>query len=219
MNLKNRPVWLFPALSLVFALILGAVIVSVQLAARDDARSGPAPMRVSGEARIGGPFTLVNQDGETVTEADFRGKPMLIYFGFTYCPDICPASLQVMNAALNQLEPQARDQFQPILISLDPQRDTPEALAQYVSSQSFPDGLTGLTGTLEQVREAAAAYRVYFTQVEDDSLTADYTVDHSSMIYLMGPQGEFVDIFPHATPPGQIAARLQQFLEDNPVQS
>lgn len=219
MDLKNRPVWLFPAISIALAIILGAILVSVRPFAGGEPGAGPAPMRVSGAADIGGAFTLVNQDGETVTDAEYRGQAMLIYFGFTYCPDICPTSLQVMAAALAQLEPDERARIQPLLITLDPERDTPDALAQYVASDSFPDNLVGLTGTMEQVREAARAYRVFFSYVEDDSLTADYTVDHSSMIYLMGPQGEFVDVFPHATAPREIAARLQRFLETHPVQS
>ena len=105
-----------------------------------------AGVRISGEANIGGPFTLVDQTGATVTEADFRGKAMLIYFGYTYCPDICPFSLQVMAAALDQMEPEERERIQPLLITVDPERDTVEQLAQYVTSPAFPDGLVGLTG-------------------------------------------------------------------------
>jgi protein SCO1/2 len=219
MDLNNRPVWLLPALSAAAALVLAAILVSTLLGARSEPGSGPAPMRVSGEAQIGGPFTLINQDGETVTEETFRGKAMLIYFGFTYCPDICPTSLQVMKAALDQLPEDDRAAFQPLLISVDPERDTPELLAQYIDSAAFPDGLMGLTGSEEQVRAAARAYRVFYARVEDDGVSTEYTVDHSSLIYLMGPDGSFVDVFPHATTPDQMAARLQRFLQDNPVQS
>lgn len=219
MDLNKRPAWLLPVLSAAVALVLGAVLVAAQLNARQDGGGAPAPMRVSGDAQIGGPFTLVNQDGETVTDEDFRGKAMLIYFGFTYCPDICPTSLQVMKAALDQLPENDRAAFQPLLISVDPERDTPELLAQYVESPSFPDDLVGLTGSAEQVREAARAYRVFYTRVEDDGVSSEYTVDHSSLIFLMGPDGAFADVFPHATTPDQMAARLQRFLEDNPVQS
>jgi cytochrome oxidase Cu insertion factor (SCO1/SenC/PrrC family) len=219
MNLNNRPVWLLPALSAAAALILAALLVAFQLTARPDSSAGAAPMRVSGQAQIGGPFTLINQDGETVTDADFRGKAMLIYFGFTYCPDICPTSLQVMKVALDQLAPSDREAFQPLLISVDPERDTPELLNQYVDSPAFPAGLMGLTGSEDQVRAAARAYRVFYSRVDDDGVSTEYTVDHSSLIYLMGPDGSFVDVFPHATTPDQMAARLQRFLEDNPVQS
>jgi protein SCO1/2 len=219
MNLRKRPVWLFPAVSAALAALAGLFIISTQLAARSDAPTGASPVRVSGAVNIGGPFTLVNQDGETVTDADFSGKAMLIYFGFTYCPDICPTTLQVMTAALDRLDADQRAAFQPILISVDPERDTPEALAQYVQSPAFPDALVGLTGTADQVREAARAYRLYYARVQDESLSADYTVDHSSLIYLMGREGEFIDVFPHGTPPDEIAGRLQRFLDENPVQS
>ncbi len=219
MDLKNRPAWLLPALSAAAAALIGAVIVWTQISARGESGAGPAPVRVSGDAQIGGPFTLVNQDGETVTEADFRGRAMLIYFGFTYCPDICPTSLQVMKAALNQLPASDREAIQPILISVDPERDTPEALAEYVRSDAFPETLVGLTGSPDQVRDAARAYRVFYSRVEDDGVSSEYTVDHSSVIYLMGPEGEFVDVFPHATTPDEIAARLQRFLEDDSIQS
>ena len=219
MDLKNRPAWLLPALSAAAAALIGAFIVWTQISARSESGAGPAPVRVSGDAQIGGPFTLVNQDGETVTEADFRGRAMLIYFGFTYCPDICPTSLQVMKAALNQLPASDREAIQPILISVDPERDTPEALAEYVRSDAFPETLVGLTGSPDQVRAAARAYRVFYSRVEDDGVSSEYTVDHSSVIYLMGPDGEFVDVFPHATTPDEMAARLQSFLESDSIQS
>ncbi|MCC5997317.1 MAG: SCO family protein [Oceanicaulis sp.] len=217
-DLNNRPVWLLPAIAIALAVLGAAVfllIVPPGASAPGDAPR-PAPVRASGEAQIGGPFTLINHHGETVTEADFAGRPMLIYFGFTYCPDVCPASLQVMGAALEQLSPDERAQFQPILISVDPERDTPELLAQYVTAPAFPENLTGLTGTLEQVRNAARAYRVFFARVEDDGVSPDYTVDHSSIIYLMDREGRFVEVFPHATSPAVIAARLQAFLETSP---
>lgn len=216
--MSNRPVWLLPAIALTAAVILGAVLASAVLSrGGEGVRSGG--VRVSGEARIGGPFTLVDQDGRTVTEETYRGKAMLIYFGFTYCPDVCPMSLQVMDAALAQLSEEERAAFQPILISVDPERDTPDALKAYVESDAFPEGLQGLTGTPEQVREAARAYRVFYARIEDDGVSSDYTVDHSSLIFLMDRDGEFAEVFPHGTSPAQLASRLQQFLEENPAQS
>lgn len=218
MDLKNRPIWLFPVIAAVLAGL--AAILLLTLSGQNAARSGSpgaAPVRMSGEADIGGAFTLVDQTGQTVTDADFAGRPMLIYFGFTYCPDICPTSLQVMAAALDRLPDAQRAQFQPLLITVDPERDTPEALASYVDSPAFPEGLTGLTGSEDQVREAARAYRVYYRRVEDDGTLAEYTMDHSSLIYLMGREGEFVEVFPHQATPDQIASRLQQFLENNPA--
>lgn len=175
---------------------------------------GGAPVRVSGEATIGGPFTLVTHEGETVTNEDFKGRPLLIYFGFTYCPDICPMSLQSLAAALDEMPERQAERFQSVLITIDPERDTPEHLARYVDSPAFPDGLIGLTGTPEQIAEAARAYRVYYAKVEDDGTMADYLMDHTSLIYLMDSEGEFVDVFAHGTTPAQIAARLQRFLRE-----
>lgn len=216
MNWSERPVWFLPVLAtLACVVIAAAVFVTIAPQTR-----APAPsVQESGRALIGGPFELVNHHGETVTEADFAGRPMLIYFGFTYCPDVCPMSLQIMAAALDQLEPQARAEFQTLLISVDPERDTPELLAQYVTSEAFPEGLVGLTGTQEQVRRAADAYRVFFRRSEQDSSMAEYLIDHSSIIYLMDREGQFVEVFPHSTAPEVIAQRLQRFLEEERVSS
>ena len=218
MDLKNRPIWLFPVIAAVLAGLAGALLIWLSgTSGPSSTSSGAAPVRMSGEADIGGPFTLVDHTGRTVTEATFEGRPTLIYFGFTYCPDICPTSLQVMAAALDRLPAEQAAQYQPLLITVDPERDTPEALASYVDSPAFPENLLGLTGSEEQIRDAARAYRVYYRRVEDDGTLAEYTMDHSSLIYLMGRNGEFVEVFPHQATPDQIASRLQQFLENNPA--
>ncbi|WP_300526974.1 SCO family protein [Maricaulis sp.] len=171
----------------------------------------PAPVRVSGEADIGGPFTLVNHLGETVTDEDFRGKAMLIYFGFTYCPDVCPFSLQIMDLALDRLTEEERSHFQPMLISIDPERDTVEQMAQYVASPAFPDNLVGLTGTEEQVAAAAGEYRVAYRRSGEGD---DYLMDHSSIIYFMDFEGKFYNIFAHGTDPETVAQGLKDFLEE-----
>lgn len=162
-----------------------------------------------GKAQVGGPFTLTDHTGKRVSDADFRGRFMLVYFGFTYCPDICPTGLQVMSAALDQLGPKA-ERIQPMLISLDPERDTPAQLAEYV--KAFHPRLVGLTGTPEEVASAARAYRVYYKKVKDEKSTAGYTVDHTSILYLMDTKGEFVAHFTHATAVDAIVARLQRVL-------
>ncbi len=220
MSLSNRPIWLFPAITAVVAGVAAVVLIVLpQLRETGPDVNRPGATRVAGDAQIGGPFTLTNHLGETVTEESFAGSPLLIYFGFTYCPDMCPASLQIMSAALEQLPASDAAAFQPLLISIDPERDTPEALADYVSADVFPDNLMGLTGTPEQIADAAAAYRVYYARVGTDESYTEYTMDHLSVIFLMDGEGEFVDIFPHGTPPAAIATRLQRFLEENPVQS
>lgn len=162
-----------------------------------------------GKATVGGPFTLTDHTGRRVTDRDFRGKHMLVYFGFTFCPDVCPSGLQVMAAALDQLGPKA-DKITPVFISVDPERDSPEQLAQYVPS--FHPRLVGLTGTPEEIQSVAKAYRVYYRKVKDEKSTADYTVDHTSIIYLMSPEGEFLAHFTHATPSTAMAEKLEKVL-------
>lgn len=211
MNWSNRPAWLLPVIA-----SIACVIIAVSALIYATSQTPPAPgVRESGQALIGGDFDLVAHTGETVTNADFEGRPMLIYFGFTYCPDVCPMSLQVMAQALRELDEDDRAQFQPLLISLDPERDTPEALAQYVETPVFPDGLIGLTGSDEQIARAARAYRVYYARSDADGSMAEYLIDHSSLIYLMDRQGRFVEVFPHATPPERIAQALQRFLQED----
>lgn len=192
----------------------GFSLISKAGSQRSQASASTTPVRISGQAQIGGPFTLVNHLGETVTHEDFAGKAKLIYFGFTYCPDICPTALQTLNVALNQLGEEERAQFQPILISIDPERDTPEALALYVSAPAFPDNLIGLTGTPEQVAAAAQAYRVYYARIEDEGSMAEYLMDHTSVIFLMDQNDQFADLFTDGSDPLTIASRLQYFLQE-----
>ena len=141
----------------------------------------------AGEALIGGPFTLIDQHGARVTEQDFAGRFMLVYFGYTFCPDICPTSLTVMAAALDQLPEAQAEQVVPILITVDPARDTVEQLADY--APLFHPRLVALTGSEEEVREAARAYRVYYHVPEEEGDA--YLVDHSTFVYLMGPDGSY----------------------------
>jgi protein SCO1/2 len=141
----------------------------------------------AGEALIGGPFTLTDQHGARVTEQDFAGRFMLVYFGYTFCPDICPTSLTVMAAALDELPQAQAEQVVPILITVDPARDTVEQLAAY--APLFHPRLVALTGSEDEVREAARAYRVYYHVPEEDDDA--YLVDHSTFVYLMGPDGSY----------------------------
>jgi protein SCO1 len=138
---------------------------------------------------VGGPFALVNGDGKTVTDRDFRGKYMLVYFGYTYCPDVCPTTLNEVANALDKLGPKA-DQVQPIFITVDPKRDNPEVMKKYVAS--FGPRLIGLTGTPNEVASVAKEYRVYYAEHRTGPGPNDYTMDHSSILYLMGPNGRFV---------------------------
>lgn len=199
-------------MSLMFrSLILGLAIGSAALLPacnRQTAQSGP--VTVTGKANIGGPFTLVNQDGAVVTQDDIKGKPQLIYFGFSYCPDVCPLALQQMGQALSEVDPEG-EFFRPIFFSVDPERDTPESLKLYVTANGFPKNLIGLTGTPEQVEAAKKVYKIYAQKAPDPDLTGGYTVDHVSLIYLMDSDGEFVDVFTHNSDVPDIIKRLKAF--------
>lgn len=151
----------------------------------------------SGTALVGGPFEATNQDGKRVSDKDFLGKHTLFYFGYTFCPDICPAELQVISAALSDIEG-AREKFNLAFVTIDPARDTPEIMKQYVAH--FWPGTIGLSGSAEDIRKIASAYRVYYSKPDGDNADQDsYLMDHSSIIYLMGPNGKFVRHFPFGT--------------------
>jgi protein SCO1/2 len=160
----------------------------------------------TGTALVGGPFALVDQAGNQVTEQDFAGRFMLVYFGYTWCPDFCPMSLTTMVQALDLLAPEQAAQVVPVLITVDPGRDTVEQLAEYVPL--FHPRLVGLTGTPEQTAAAARAYRVYFNKVEEGDPDA-YLMDHSTFIYLMGPEGEYRRHFGASATPEEVAEGLR----------
>ncbi len=196
------------AVAALAALIGGAAAIALLPDARERL-SGSLP--TTGQALVGGPFTLVDHTGKTVTDKDYRGRYMLVFFGFTNCPDVCPTGLQVISAALDEVGAKA-DKVVPILISVDYERDTPQQLAGYVPS--FHPRLVGLTGTQEQVTGAIKAYRGYARKVEDPKSTAGYTYDHTALVYLMDPKGGYVT---HFNPLGdkaleRMAARLKQVL-------
>lgn len=173
---------------------------------------GPLPTGTAvqtGKALVGGPFTLTDQTGKRVTEKDFLGRYMLVFFGFTHCPDICPSALQVMSAALDKLGDKAKD-VTPVFISLDGARDTPEKLADYL--KSFGDRFVGLTGSKEELAAAAKAYRVYYQIVPDDKVAGEYTIDHAAIIYLMGKDGAFVTHVPHTNDVNTVVSALSKAL-------
>ena len=170
---------------------------------------GPARVQTSGKALVGGPFKLIDQSGKDVTDRDFRGRHMLVFFGFTHCPDICPAELQVMSAALDQLGDEAH-KVVPIFITLDPERDTQAAIADYV--KHFGSNFVGLTGSPEAVAAAAKAYRVAYAKVEIQGAADGYTVDHSALVYLMDTDGEYVTHFVYGTSADKMAKTLARYL-------
>ena len=138
---------------------------------------------------IGGPFTLEDGNAKSVTDRDFRGRYMLVYFGYTFCPDVCPTTLNAIADAMDRLGP-AADRIQPVFITVDPKRDTPAAMKAYAAA--FGPRIEGLTGTPEQIAAVAKAYRVYYAEHRTGPGPGDYAMDHSSVLYLMGPDGTFV---------------------------
>jgi cytochrome oxidase Cu insertion factor (SCO1/SenC/PrrC family) len=159
------------------------------------------PAHASG---IGGPFNLVDGAGKTVTDQTFRGKWMLVYFGYTHCPDACPTALQDMANAIDMLEPAQRKSVAIVFITVDPERDTPTVMQEYVSNFGAP--IVALSGSAEQIAAAAKEYRVYYAK---HPTAEGYEMDHSSVIYLMNPDGDFVTNFTHETPPTRIADKLR----------
>jgi protein SCO1 len=164
---------------------------------------------VEEQAAIGGPFQLTASDGRNVTDRDFRGKYLLIYFGYTICPDVCPTTLQSVVQALDTLGGTA-DRLQPLLVTVDPARDTPAVLAQYVAA--FSPRLLGLSGTPQQIAQIEQEYHIYAAIRRAGPKPDDYTVDHSSALYLMGPDGNFVAKLPADAPPAELAAALAKRL-------
>lgn len=196
---------------LLLALLLGlaAGVMTAAFVLADFGQSGTSREASTGKALIGGPFSLVKGDGQRVTEKDFAGKPMLVFFGFTHCPDVCPSGLQVIAATLDRLGDKAKG-LTPVFITVDPARDTPEVTAQYVAS--FHADIVGLSGSDEDVAGAIKAYRVYARKVEDGATADNYNVDHSAFLYLMDANGEFVKHFSHSVDADTLAADLAKAL-------
>ncbi len=172
------------------------------------------PKTVSGEgvvvapAGIGGPFKLTSDAGKTVTEKDFAGKYALVYFGYSFCPDVCPTGLQNIASGLDKLGDDAK-KVVPVFVSVDPDRDTPDQLAQYVDL--FHPDMVGLTGSADEIKKVAKKFRVYYA-LHKDKDPDNYPVDHSSFTYLMGPDWKIVAVFRHDATPANIADALKKIL-------
>jgi protein SCO1/2 len=187
-------------------LALGVVVSAMGLAsspiAADEQPSAAQLMDDLMWARgpIGGPFALTDHTGKPRTDVDFRGKLMLIYFGYTYCPDVCPADLTAISSAIDLLGP-AGDAVQPVFITVDPERDTVEHLADYVTA--FHPRLVGLTGMPDQIRHVATAYKAYYAKAEIGG-GEDYAIDHTAFLYLVGKDGRYRGFLPPGTPPERL---------------
>jgi len=156
---------------------------------------------------VGGPFSLVDQDGRAVTEADMKGKPHLVFFGFTHCPDVCPTSLYEMTQALDALGADA-EKTEAFFVTVDPARDTPEAMKAYL--KSFSPRIRGLTGTQEQVDGMVKAYKVYARKQPLEG--GDYTMDHTAVVYLMDRNGNFVAPLNLKRSPEEVAAEIRRYI-------
>lgn len=164
----------------------------------------------------GGPFTLVDHTGRTVTEKDFKGSFLLVFFGYTHCPDVCPTVLSNVATTLKALGEDVRH-VRPLFITVDPEQDTPDVLDSYV--KFFHPSIIGLTGTPEQIRTVTERYKAFYAKIPlkiegRDARHGLYTVDHSAFMYFMGPDGRYLDVFQYGTPPRQMATKIRQVLKE-----
>jgi protein SCO1 len=197
-----------------FAPWLAVGIASLLLLVAIALRPGPAP--ASGQAgAIGGPFQLVDQTGRGVDQSILKGKWSAVYFGYTYCPDVCPTTLTTLGGAIDRMGARAKD-FQVVFITVDPHRDTPGQLKNYLSSAEFPRGVIGLTGADAQVAQVAQAYKVYYQKAGSGDV---YSVDHSSAIYLMDPKGQFAAVIPYGLTPDQAKDSIVKAMQDQSAHS
>lgn len=207
--MRNKLLHLFASNLLLLGglLVGGGPVIAGEGAPLDGAVSTP-----SAEQEIrGGDFTLESSAGP-VALSDFRGRAVLLYFGYTKCPDICPTSLTNIAQALRQLDSADLARVQGIFVSIDPERDTPQMLKEYVAH--FHPNLIGLSGTAEQVAEVAARYGVKYQRQELKGSAFGYTVDHSSLLYFIGTEGAIHSILPDWTPPGMVAEALSYLLQE-----
>jgi protein SCO1/2 len=195
-------------------LLLWAVALAAGLAAAHAGEAARQPTAAEmmddlmyGRGPIGGPFTLVDQDGKPRSDSEFRGKLMIVYFGYTFCPDVCPTDLMAITQALDALGPEAAG-IQPIFISIDPERDA-KALREYISA--FHNSFIGLTGAPEDIRKVANSYKAFYTKVED-AKSGDYSIDHAGVIYLMGRDGRYLGFMPPQTSPDRLIEILRKYL-------
>ena len=196
---SNRPFWMVVIIAIVAILVIGRL---VQWGGHVH-----NPSEAEAPLSIGGPFTLVDGDGKEVTNLDYQGKLMLIYFGYTFCPDVCPTELGLVAKALDALTPEQRDKVVPLFITVDPERDTPQVMKTYTAA--FHPRIVGLTGTVEQVEQAKKAYHIYAAKVagSDDK---SYSMDHSSVLYLMGTDGAMLSHFNRNATLDQILEELRK---------
>lgn len=193
-------------------LVVAAAVAAAGGIALIALRPGTGPIQVAktvrtGTALIGGPFSLLATNGETVTDQTFDGKWRLMFFGYTFCPDACPTTLTNISVALERLG-SAADKLQPLFVTVDPQRDTREVMANYL--ESFDPRILGLTGTQDQIDRVVKEFRIYVASQKSETSGDDYLVSHSAYVYLMDPQGKFVNVIHGSESGDQIAAWVRK---------
>jgi len=209
---------------LILTLLL-IVVTSVQLwmtKDKTDQKQTVENVETTQQAQVGGDFALTDQNGKPARDTDFRGRAMLVFFGFTHCPDICPVSVASLSKMMELLGDKA-DQVAPIFITVDPKRDTPDVMKAYLAN--FDKRIVGLTGTDEQIRQAAATYKAYYAKsakpeqeehgehgAHDEAGKSEYNVDHSGYIYLMGKDGKFIQVFPYNVAATDLVAALKPYV-------
>ncbi len=198
--MSRRILALIAVLALALAILTGLAVRKGVL--------GPQPQT----AAVGGPFQLVDTNGRTVDQSVLKGKWSVVFFGFTHCPDICPTTLFELGQVETLLGPKAGE-FQSVLISVDPQRDTVAQMKAYMANPAFPKRSLGLTGTPAQTDAAAKAYKVYYQKSGEGP---DYTVNHAAYSYLMNPKGRFACVLPYELTPEQTAAKIQAAMKQGP---
>lgn len=186
---------------------LGAAAIFLAFQKPDDAPRSPAAINVAG-ADIGGPFTLTDHEGNRITSAELIDGPTLIYFGYTFCPDVCPVDVAVMASAVDLLEERGHV-VKPVFITVDPERDTTEAVGYY--ARAMHPRMVGLTGTPEEIKAAADAYKVYYRRVDLEDSAAGYLMDHTTLTYFMMPDG-IRGLFRNRFPPEEIAGEVARIL-------
>ena len=193
-----------------WAVLLLASLVGCEIAMAEEPPSAAQMMDdlMYGRGTVGGPFTLTDQTGRKRSDAEFRGKLMIVYFGYTFCPDVCPADLMAITQALDELGPAASG-IQPIFITLDPERDTAKVLGEYISA--FYHSLIGLTGSPEEIRKVANAYKAFYAKVPGER-SSEYAIDHAGVIYLMGRDGQYFGFMPPQTGSGRLTEILRKYL-------
>eukprot|EP00291_Cryptomonas_curvata_P002149 CAMPEP_0172194992 /NCGR_PEP_ID=MMETSP1050-20130122/25927_1 /TAXON_ID=233186 /ORGANISM="Cryptomonas curvata, Strain CCAP979/52" /LENGTH=265 /DNA_ID=CAMNT_0012870939 /DNA_START=9 /DNA_END=806 /DNA_ORIENTATION=- len=207
-----------PSPSTLVMIALGACAVGAYVNIRNYRESEDAASvtvgKSIGKPVLGGPFQLVDHNKKAVSESDFKGRWLFIYFGFTYCPDICPNELMRMKEVLSLLDSNSslNPKVEPIFITIDPARDGPEQLKTYLGD--WHPRLIGLTGTQEQIDDVCKKYRVYYSKAQLGPDPMDYLIDHSVLFYLVDPDGQFVDYFAKNSTPQEIAARIAAYADD-----